>query len=235
MKIKQLLVLSALVIFISCGRYAITGTKVETENDSLSYAFGINIYYQLIQDSITLNPSAIAKAMIEAESGKASMDDNEARTYIYGYMNKREQLRMEKEAETNKEIYKDLIQQGDSFLQANKEKPGVIVTLSGLQYKVIKMGTGDKPVTTDRVKVNYVGTLIDGTKFDSSYDRGTPAEFQVGGVIKGWVEALQLMPVGSKFVLYIPENLAYGGNGAGDLIKPYSTLIFEVELLDIVK
>jgi FKBP-type peptidyl-prolyl cis-trans isomerase FklB len=235
MKIKQLLVLSALVIFISCGRYAITGTKVETENDSLSYAFGINIYYQLIQDSITLNPSAIAKAMIEAESGKASMDDNEARTYIYGYMNKREQLRMEKEAETNKEIYKDLIQQGDSFLQANKEKPGVIVTPSGLQYKVIKMGTGDKPVTTDRVKVNYVGTLIDGTKFDSSYDRGTPAEFQVGGVIKGWVEALQLMPVGSKFVLYIPENLAYGGNGAGDLIKPYSTLIFEVELLDIVK
>jgi FKBP-type peptidyl-prolyl cis-trans isomerase FklB len=235
MKIKQLLVLSALVIFISCGRYAITGTKVETENDSLSYAFGINIYYQLIQDSITLNPSAIAKAMIEAESGKASMDDNEARTYIYGYMNKREQLRMEKEAETNKEIYKDLIQQGDSFLQANKEKPGVIVTPSGLQYKVIKMGTGDKPVTTDRVKVNYVGTLIDGTKFDSSYDRGTPAEFQVGGVIKGWVEALQLMPVGSEFVLYIPENLAYGGNGAGDLVKPYSTLIFEVELLDIVK
>jgi FKBP-type peptidyl-prolyl cis-trans isomerase FklB len=235
MKIKQLLVLSALVIFISCGRYAITGTKVETENDSLSYAFGINIYYQLIQDSITLNPSAIAKAMIEAESGKASMDDNEARTYIYGYMNKREQLRMEKEVETNKEIYKDLIQQGDSFLQANKEKPGVIVTPSGLQYKVIKMGTGDKPVTTDRVKVNYVGTLIDGTKFDSSYDRGTPAEFQVGGVIKGWVEALQLMPVGSEFVLYIPENLAYGGNGAGDLVKPYSTLIFEVELLDIVK
>ena len=227
--------MSALVIFISCGRYAITGTKVETENDSLSYAFGINIYYQLIQDSITLNPSAIAKAMIEAESGKASMDDNEARTYIYGYMNKREQLRMEKEAETNKEIYKDLIQQGDSFLQANKEKPGVIVTPSGLQYKVIKMGTGDKPVTTDRVKVNYVGTLIDGTKFDSSYDRGTPAEFQVGGVIKGWVEALQLMPVGSEFVLYIPENLAYGGNGAGDLVKPYSTLIFEVELLDIVK
>jgi FKBP-type peptidyl-prolyl cis-trans isomerase FklB len=236
MKIKQLLVLIASVAIVSCGRSYVTGTKIKNENDSLSYAYGINIYNQLMQDSIKLNPEAIAKGMIEAESGKASMDYDDARSYIYGFLSKRDQARMEKEAEANRIIYKDLIQQGDSFLQANKDKPGVITTPSGLQYKVIKMGTGNKPVISDRVKVDYIGTLIDGTKFDSSYDRGTPAEFQVGGVIKGWVEALQLMPVGSKFVLYIPENLAYGGNGGGGgLIKPYSTLIFEVELLSIVK
>ena len=137
--------------------------------------------------------------------------------------------------EQNKVLYKDLIAQGDSFLQKNKEKKGVVVTASGLQYEVIKMGAGTKPSETNTVKVNYTGTLINGTKFDSSYDRKEPAQFQVNAVIKGWTEALQLMPVGSKFRLYIPESLAYGGTGAGEVIKPFSTLIFDVELLEIVK
>ena len=141
---------------------------------------------------------------------------------------------MEEQAELNKALYKDMIAQGDSFLQKNKDAEGVIVTPSGLQYKVVKMGTGPKPTTEDIVRVHYTGSLIDGTEFDSSVG-GEPAEFMVNGVIPGWVEALQLMPVGSKFMLYLPSDLAYGGNGAGDVIKPYSTLIFEVELLDIVK
>jgi FKBP-type peptidyl-prolyl cis-trans isomerase FklB len=125
--------------------------------------------------------------------------------------------------------------QGDSFLQKNRENPGVIVLPSGLQYKVIKMGKGPKPTPTDLVKVHYTGTLINGTKFDSSVDRGQPAQFVLSGVIKGWVEGLQLMPVGSKFMLYIPSELGYGDKQASELIKPYSTLIFEVELLEIGK
>ena len=235
MKIKQLLLLFVLVALISCGKSSITNTKIASDTDSLSYAFGISMSYSLKQDSVTLNPVAIAKAMLEFENGKAFMDENSSRTYIYGFMNKREQEKAAKQAELNKVTYKDNIEQGEAFLLKNKENPGVTVTPSGLQYKVIKMGTGPKPAETDVVKVNYTGTLIDGTKFDSSIDRGQPAEFQLNGVIQGWVEGLQLMPVGSKFMFYLPEALAYGAQAAGDLIKPYSTLIFEVELLEIVK
>ncbi|MDQ1296692.1 MAG: FKBP-type peptidyl-prolyl cis-trans isomerase FklB, partial [Bacteroidota bacterium] len=125
--------------------------------------------------------------------------------------------------------------QNNDFLTKNKEKTGVIVTPSGLQYEVITMGSGPMPTAESTVKVHYVGTLIDGTEFDSSYKRNSPAEFPVTGVIPGWTEALQLMPVGSKFRIVLPESIAYGANGAGDLIKPFSTLIFEVELLEIVK
>ena len=121
----------------------------------------------------------------------------------------------------------------EQFLAQNKTQEGVITTESGLQYKVITEGKGAKPSATNTVKVNYRGTLIDGTEFDSSYSRNEPATFRVNQVIAGWTEALQLMPVGSKWMLYIPQNLAYGANGAGDLIKPFSTLIFEVELLEI--
>jgi FKBP-type peptidyl-prolyl cis-trans isomerase len=236
MKIRVFLLPVVVALFlVSCGKSAITNAKLATENDTLSYAFGINIYYSLLIDSIELDPAIIAKAMIEAANDKAVMDENEARSCIYEYINDREQAKIGAQAELNKELYKDVIAQGDSFLQKNKDAAGVIVTPSGLQYKVIKMGTGAKPTGNDVVRVHYTGTLIDGTKFDSSVDRDEPAEFMVNGVIKGWVEALQLMPVGSRFMLYIPSDLAYGGTGAGDVIAPYSTLIFEVELLDIVK
>ncbi|UFH57367.1 FKBP-type peptidyl-prolyl cis-trans isomerase [Spirosoma sp. KNUC1025] len=133
-----------------------------------------------------------------------------------------------KVAEENKKI-------GDAFLAENKAKAGVTTTKSGLQYSVEKEGTGAKPTATDRVKVHYTGKLIDGKVFDSSVERGQPAEFGVSEVIKGWTEALQLMPVGSKWKLYIPSDLAYGDRGAGADIKPGSTLVFDVELLDIVK
>ena len=121
------------------------------------------------------------------------------------------------------------------FLLKTRKKQVLQLLPSGLQYEVVKMGTGPKPTAESTVKVHYVGTLIDGTEFDSSVKRNEPAQFPVSGVIPGWTEALQLMPVGSKFNLYIPQSLAYGANGAGEVIKPYSTLIFEVELLEIVK
>lgn len=123
---------------------------------------------------------------------------------------------------------------GEAFLAENATKAGIVVTESGLQYEVLSAGSGAKPSRSDKVRTHYHGTLIDGTVFDSSYNRGQPAEFPVSGVIAGWTEALQLMPVGAKYRLYIPHNLAYGERGAGGAIKPYSALIFDVELLEIL-
>jgi FKBP-type peptidyl-prolyl cis-trans isomerase len=236
MKTKGLIVVSLTValMLVSCGKNAVKNAKIETRLDSLSYAFGIYYYNALMQDSVELNPMLFAKAMIEGKEGKSKMDVMAARGFIYAFMNEKVQLKKEKEAELNKVRYKDQIAKADSFMQKNRERTGVIVTESGLQYEVIKMGTGPKPNKNNEVKVSYKGSLIDGTQFDAS-DPEKPVQFLVSGVIKGWTEALQLMPVGSKFKLYIPNDLAYGANGAGEVIKPFSTLIFEVELLDIVK
>jgi FKBP-type peptidyl-prolyl cis-trans isomerase FklB len=181
-----------------------------------------------------LDPMVVAKAMRDGKDGKPLMVDMDARNFIMSFINAREVLRAEQKAILDKELYKDWVAQNEDFLAKNKEKPGVTTTPSGLQYEVIKMGNGPKPTTESTVKVHYVGTLIDGTEFDSSVKRNEPAEFPIIGVIPGWTEALQLMPVGSKFKLYIPQNLAYGATGAGETIKPFSTLIFEVELLEIV-
>ena len=133
---------------------------------------------------------------------------------------------MQQAAEVNKK-------EGDAFLAANKTKDGVVTLPSGLQYKILTQGTGPKPTPTDSVVCNYKGTLLNGTEFDSSYKRGQPATFPVGGVIKGWTEALQLMPVGSKWQLFVPSDLAYGQRGPGGGIGPNSTLVFEVELISI--
>ena len=127
------------------------------------------------------------------------------------------------------------ISEGEAFLAENGKRPEVTTTASGLQYEVIEMGDGAKPTASSTVKVHYRGTLLDGTVFDSSYDRGEPISFPLNGVIRGWTEGLQLMPVGSKFKFYIPYDLAYGERGAGQVIGPYETLIFEVELLNIEK
>ena len=127
------------------------------------------------------------------------------------------------------------IEQGQAFLEENKKRPGVVVLPSGLQYEIIKEGTGKKPQATDQVRCHYEGTLIDGTEFDSSYKRNEPTTFRANQVIKGWTEALTMMPVGSKWELYIPQELAYGSRETGGQIKPFSTLIFEVELVSIEK
>ena len=237
MKIKGLIVVTGVIALMlgSCGKSSFKSAKLNTKEDSLSYAFGIVNYNQLKADSLLLDPILIAKAMLDGKDGKPLMADDIARSYIMVFINKREALRAAKKAETDKSLYKDYIAQNEAFLVKNKEKAGVMVTPSGLQYEVIKMGKGAKPTAQNTVKVHYVGTLIDGKEFDSSIKRNEPAQFPVSGVIKGWTEALQLMPVGSKFKLYLPQTIAYGATGAGEVIKPYSTLIFEVELLEIVK
>lgn len=237
MKIKGLIVLTALIALLvgSCGLNSVKSAKLKTENDTLSYAIASNIYNQLAVDSIALNPVIVAKAFIDSKNGKSLMTEEDINAFMQGYVAKRQKAQTEKQAETNKVTYKEWIDRNTDFLAKNKDKAGIIVTESGLQYEVIRMGTGPKPTTENTVKVHYVGTLIDSTEFDSSFKRNQPAEFPVSGIIPGWTEALKLMPVGSKFKLYVPENLAYGANGAGELIKPFSTLIFEVELLEIVK
>ncbi len=237
MKIKVLIVMTGVIALMlsSCSNGSVKNAKLQTKEDSLSYAFGIVNYNALSQDSLNLNPLIVAKAMLDGKDGKPLMADDIARSFIMVFINKREAIKAEKQASLNKEVFKDYIAQNEAFLATNKEKPGVITTPSGLQYEVIKMGTGPKPTAENTVRVNYTGTLIDGTEFDSSIKNNGPVEFQVSAVIAGWTEALQLMPVGSKFKFFIPESLAYGASGAGDVIKPYSTLIFEIELLSIVK
>ena len=201
-----------------------------TQKDKLSYALGMNIGRGLHKDSVDVNPTILMRGLKDAMAGGTTlMTDEQAQATI---MELQGQLRAKLEAQrkaseaTNK---KD----GEAFLAANKTKPGVITLPSGLQYKILKEGTGTKPTPTDSVECNYKGTLINGTEFDSSYKRGQPATFPVTGVIKGWTEALQLMPVGSKWQLVLPPDLAYGARGAGDAIGPDATLVFEVELLSI--
>ena len=207
-----------------------------TEDNTL-YLSGIeiskNMYRQLSQSehlfndsTIELNLDLIRKGLIEGlqQSNQAAMTAKEAINYLNTIMEA-------KAAERNK----DLAAKGEAFLAENAKREGVFVTESGLQYEVVTMGEGEKPTAENTVKVHYHGTLIDGTVFDSSVQRGEPIEFPLNGVIKGWTEGLQLMPVGSKFILYIPYQLAYGERGAGELIGPCEALIFEVELLDIVK
>jgi FKBP-type peptidyl-prolyl cis-trans isomerase FklB len=237
MKIKGLIVLTCGIALMlgSCGKSSLKRGNLKSKEDSLSYAFGIVNYNALKTDSLILDPMVVAKAMIDGKEGKPLMADNIARSYIMAFISKREGEKAAKKAEVDKVKYKDYIDQNEAFLAKNKEKAGVTTTASGLQYEVIKMGSGPKPTTQNTVKVDYVGTLIDGTEFDSSVKRKQPATFPVTGVIPGWTEALQLMPLGSKFKLYLPANLAYGATGMGEVIKPFSTLIFEVDLLEIVK
>ena len=237
MKIKGLIVLTGVVAIMlgSCSRNSVSNAKLKTKEDSLSYAFGIVNFNALQTDSLKLDPRIVAKAMLDGEKGKPEMSDEIARGFIMSFVTARQAVQAAQQAEQDKLLYKDYIAENEAFLAKNKEKSGVSVTPSGLQYEVITLGTGPKPTQDNTVKVHYTGTLIDGTEFDSSIRRNEPAQFPVSGVIAGWTEALQLMPVGSKFKLYIPENLAYGANQASELIKPFSTLVFEVELLEIVQ
>jgi FKBP-type peptidyl-prolyl cis-trans isomerase FklB len=229
MKIRSLVILAVATAFIatSCTQSGITGTKVKSDEDSLAYALGIASYFYYQGDSIDINPVLFAKGMIDSKNAKNSLDETTAQGFIMSYMQKRQ-------AEQMKAMYGKNIDEGEKFLAENKAREGVTETASGLQYEVITMGTGERPAAEQTVKVHYTGTLLDGTKFDSSVDRGEPAEFGVNQVIPGWQEAIQLMPVGSKYKFYIPFELAYGEAGTGP-IPPYSTLIFEVELLEIVK
>jgi FKBP-type peptidyl-prolyl cis-trans isomerase FklB len=200
-----------------------------TEKDKQSYAIGLSVGQSLHRDGIVVDPKILVQGLQDAMAGgKVLLTDDQIKTVMTDLKN---QVRQEQEAkrlaatETNKK-------EGTAFLAANATKPGVVTLPSGLQYKILVAGTGAKPTADDRVVCNYRGTLLDNTEFDSSYKRGQPATFPVTGVIKGWTEALELMPVGSKWQLFIPADLAYGERGQAT-IEPNATLVFEVELLSI--
>jgi FKBP-type peptidyl-prolyl cis-trans isomerase FklB len=202
----------------------------DTQKEKASYAIGMNIAQGMKKNSIEFDPASLLRGMQDTLSGgKTLLTDQEAQATIMALQNdvrNKQQAQRQLAGETNKK-------EGDAFMTANKTKEGVVTLPSGLQYKILKAGDGPKPTASDSVVCHYRGTLLDGKEFDSSYKRGQPATFGVTQVIKGWTEALQLMPAGSKWQLFIPSDLAYGDRGAGADIGPNATLIFEVELLSI--
>lgn len=205
-------------------------SALKTDKEKFSYALGMNLGSGLHKQGVEIDSNVFARGVKDAiEGGKTLLTQEEAQATLMAKQNEirqKQQEKMQQAGEANKK-------EGEAFLAGNKGKEGVTTLPSGLEYKILKAGSGPKPAATDTVVCNYRGTLINGTEFDSSYKRGQPAEFPVNGVIKGWTEALQLMPVGSKWQLFIPSSLAYGERGAGGDIGPNETLIFEVELLSI--
>lgn len=204
---------------------------LKSDKDKISYAVGMNIGKSMSKNSLDVDPNILIRGIKDAlAGGKTLMTDDEVKAVMTAFqtdMRKKQEEKMQETAATNQK-------QGNAFLDANKAKEGVVTLPSGLQYKVLTEGKGPKPEAQDTVECNYKGTLIDGTEFDSSAKHGgKPSTFPVSGVIKGWTEALQLMPVGSKWQLFIPSDLAYGARGAGGVIGPGSTLIFEIELVSI--
>lgn len=200
-------------------------TPLKDSKDKVSYSIGLNIGFNLKKQNVSINPDTFVLGLKDALAGKPQMTDEQVKETMTAF--EKEMIDKQKAAGVKNGA------DGEKFLAENKKKEGVKTTASGLQYKVVKEGTGAQPKEKDTVKANYRGTLIDGTEFDSSYTRGQPATFPVSGVIKGWTEALQMMKVGSKYQLFIPANLAYGERAIGPDIGPNSTLIFEVELLDV--
>jgi len=226
MNIKKLsiVVLLGAIVFTSCNKKS-SSVKLKNDIDSLSYCIGISIGENLKQAELpSFNTEVFQKAVEDVLAKRETkIKPENAGMYIQEYFTK---LQMEQGKKNQ--------QEGEEFLKKNKEKQGVITTTSGLQYEVLKEGTGQRPSMNDMVSIHYKGSLIDGTVFDNSYERGQPVTFAVGGVIPGFTEALQLMTVGSKYRVWIPSELGYGPNGSPRAgIKPYSVLIFEIELLSI--
>jgi FKBP-type peptidyl-prolyl cis-trans isomerase FklB len=203
---------------------------LKTQKDKASYAIGLNIGNNLHRDSVDVDPNLVLRGLKDGMAGgKTLLTDDEAKAALMALeteVRQRQQAKMQQAGQANEK-------EGAAFLAANKKEEGVVTLPSGLQYRILKAGTGPKPTATDSVVCNYKGAFLDHTEFDSSYKRGQPVTFPVNGVIKGWTEALQLMPVGSKWQLFIPPDLAYGSTGHGPDIAPNATLVFEVELLSI--
>ncbi|HEX9826082.1 MAG TPA: FKBP-type peptidyl-prolyl cis-trans isomerase [Flavobacteriaceae bacterium] len=230
--IKFLGVVLAASVLSSCGGQGVSKKALKTELDSVSYAIGMDVAKNVKTSVSEIDSELFIQGYMNVlDSTNILIKEENAQQVLTAYFQKKQAEKMKKqqeEAEKEKGV-------GEKFLEENKSKEGVKVTESGLQYIVLKEGTGAKPTAESKVKVHYHGTLIDGTVFDSSVDRGEPTEFGVGQVIRGWTEGLQLMSVGSKYKFFIPQDLGYGARQAGEKIKPYSTLIFEVELLEIVE
>ena len=223
MKVRLVAVLAVGLFFSAVNVYAAEEVTLKTPKDKLSYIIGVQIGNDLKSQSIDVDPVLVSKGLQDSIAGnKLLIGDQEAKDIIAAYQKER----AGKMAEEKKKLGEKNKQEGTAFLAANKKKEGVKTLPSGLQYKVIKEGTGKTPKATDTVVTQYKGTLINGTEFDSSYRRNEPATFPVNGVIRGWTEALQLMKEGSKWELVVPPELAYGEQGAGP-IGPNATLIFE--------
>ncbi len=217
-------VIVTLLLISACDSSSIRSQKADNKADSASYMIGISVGYSLkMQEVPDVNPELIAKGIMDVMENDSALTMQEANIFLNGYFT---ELR-EKKAQEN-------LEKGKEFLAENRKKPGVIETESGLQYKVIEEGTGKSPSENDRVKCHYRGRLINGEEFDSSYEKGQPAEFSIRGVIRGWTEGLQLMKEGGKYELYIPSDLAYGPRGGGQKIGPNETLIFDIELLEVI-
>ncbi len=230
MKLRLGIVLCALLVttpVVAAGKQ-----ELKTQKDKISYVVGLDMGTSLKKNKIDVNPEIVVQGLRDGLSGeKPLMTEQEMKEIIIALQKDLQA----KQQEQTKALAEKNRKEGEAFLAENKKKQGVITMPSGLQYKMLTNGKGKSPKATDTVTVNYKGTLIDGTEFDSSYKRGQPATFPVNGVIPGWTEALQLMKEGSKWQLFIPSNLAYGERGAGGPIGPNQVLIFEVELISIKK
>ncbi|MEG8947721.1 FKBP-type peptidyl-prolyl cis-trans isomerase [Rosettibacter firmus] len=204
--------------------------ELKTQDDSISYSIGQNIGKNLKDADLNINFELLYQGMKDQVKGSSLLTDTDIQRVMIAFNQKliaKRNAQLKAQKEKNKK-------EAEAFLEENKKKEGVVTLPSGLQYKKLVSGNGPSPKETSIVKVHYVGKLIDGREFDNSYKRGEPAEFPLNQVIKGWTEALQLMHVGDKWILYVPPELGYGENGAGNTIEPNSLLIFEVELLDIL-
>ena len=227
---KMFLGIALAIMLTTTSLYSADEVALKTHKDKVSYSMGLNLGNSLMRQPFEVDVDIFMRGFTDAvKKRKPLMTDQEMRETEIAFQKEV----AEKQAQMMKAAAEKNKRDGEAFLAENKKKEGVKVLPSGLQYKVIKEGSGAMPKATDMVTVNYRGTLIDGTEFDSSYKRGQPATFQVGGVIKGWTEALQLMKAGSKWELFVPGDLAYGERGAGPQIGPNSVLVFEVELLSI--
>jgi FKBP-type peptidyl-prolyl cis-trans isomerase FklB len=221
---------SILITLLLAPVTAIAAQGLETLEQKASYSFGVDVAKRLKDQGIALDITALVRGIKDqAAGGKLAFETGEMSQFKAEYT---QQLRAKLQQQQQKLAASNL-EAGKKFLAGNAKKDGVVTTASGLQYKVIKSGDGPTPKAEDTVTTHYRGTLIDGREFDSSYSRGQPASFPVNGVIKGWTEALQLMKVGDKWELYIPSDLAYGPAQRSELIQPNSTLVFEIELLEI--
>ncbi len=229
-------ILAILLLAVGCTaeekKVEVKKVELASVKDKVSYGIGMSIGRDFSRQELDIDPDILVQGMKDTlAGGQTLMTEEEAQATLMAFQ---QELAAKQEAKNN-ELAEKNKQDGDAFLAENAKKEGVVTLPSGLQYKVLVEGTGNTPGKDDTVTVNYAGTLIDGTEFDSSYKRGEPATFPVGGVIAGWTEALQLMKEGAKWQLVIPAALAYGERGAGPVISPNSTLVFEVELISIQK
>ncbi len=221
---KYRVFLLAVLFLGTISMYGQRKAKLKTKTDSVSYAIGVSMQSGASQFPLELDFDKVAAGLKAAAEGKSVMELEDA----HEYLTRISQVAQESAVKKNRD-------EGIAFLAENKKREGVVVTASGLQYEVLKQGDGPVPTASDQVKVHYTGYLIDGTKFDSSVDRGEPAVFGVSQVIEGWTEVLQLMPAGSEYKAFIPSELAYGERQMGDDMPPGSTLIFDIQLLEIVE